>query len=98
MVTLMLGLWLGLSVIAVSPDLHHLLHKDSQRATHHCLIAQLGKGSLLFGFASDDALAPALVSEVLPPFATVYFLATSDHRLSPSRAPPSVSSSNTVVG
>ena len=48
---LMLGLWLVVSVFALSPNLHHLLHKDSESVTHYCLITQFAKGSLPSDFA-----------------------------------------------
>src|SRR5437899_2988525 len=97
-VALMLSLWLGTLALAASPQLHRLIHKDAQSLNHHCLITHLKQHSLLA--ASSTILAPT------PPIVDVgsacspdpQFLPTRDYRLSPSRAPPSASSSNTVVG
>ena len=97
-VSLMLGLWLGLGVLAVCPHLHQLLHKDSQSVTHQCLVTQFGKSSLFDGFAGLATVVPPPVGLRLPAFIEVEVFPASDHRLSPSRAPPSVSSSITVVG
>jgi hypothetical protein len=97
-VGLMLGLMLGLGVLALSPRLHHLLHKDSQSVTHQCLITQLGKGNLVFGFTSAELVTPPPVGFSLLRCAEFQFLPTADYRFSSSRDPPTVFSSITVVG
>jgi hypothetical protein len=95
---LMLLMWIGTVALTVSPELHHLLHQDSQGPEHNCLITQIQQHPLLAGFAVITAPTPApiAVSEVRS--AEVQFLPASDHRLSPSRAPPFFFSSSTVVG
>jgi len=97
-VGLMLLLWLGTFALAASPQLHRLLHNDSQNLNHQCLITQLKQHSLLAG--SPIVLAPAAppVDAASACSADPQFLPTSDYRISPSRAPPSTLSSNTVVG
>jgi hypothetical protein len=94
----MLLLWLGTFALTVSPQLHHLLHPDSQAPDHNCLITQIQQHPLLAGFAAiaAPAPAPAVVTLVCSP--EIQFLPAPDCRLSPSRAPPFLFSSPTVVG
>lgn len=96
--SLMLGLWLGLILLASFPELHHALHKDSREGTHSCLVTHLGKSSLaaapieISAFVASDAclyLGWICESQALPEF---------DFRVSASRAPPFLSSSTTVAG
>ena len=98
MVSVMLGLLLAISALAVSAQLHHLLHQDSQNANHHCLAAQLNKAPLAAGFAGVSIAAPTSVFLASVGFAEFRYFPSSDYRVSPSRAPPSASSSSTVVG
>jgi hypothetical protein len=95
---LMLLLWLGTFALTVSPELHHFIHRDSQGPDHNCLITQIQQHPLLAGFATITAPAPAPITVAGVCRAEVQYLPTSDHRLSPSRAPPFVFSSPTVVG
>jgi len=94
----MLLVWLGTVALTVSPELHHLLHQDAQGANHNCLITQIQQHPLLAGFAPIAAPAPAPVVVALVCSAEVQFLPARDYRVSPSRAPPSLLSSATVVG
>ncbi|HVM50751.1 MAG TPA: hypothetical protein VMU04_22175 [Candidatus Acidoferrum sp.] len=88
----MLALWLGTFSLTVFPELHHWLHEDSGSATHTCLITQLQHHPLLVGFAPVIAPAPVPTpTDGLLPF-EVRFIPTGDCRLSPSRAPPLISS------
>ena len=95
---LMLLLWLGTFALTVSPELHHLLHPDSQGPNHNCLITQIQQHSLLAGIAIIPAPAPVPATVAGVRCAEVQFLPASDRRLSPSRAPPLLFSSPTVVG
>jgi len=97
-VSLMLVLWLGTTALAASPQLHHLLHKDSRSTTHECLVTLLSKSQLLAGGAATFVLV------LTPVFFGLLLIAESSHfslieyRLSPSRAPPVQLASNTAVG
>ena len=97
-VSLMLLLWIGLFAAAASPDLHRLLHKDSQNAAHQCLISQLQRQLIFEGFESPAVPAPVLVACPFPPVLSVQICLAPDHLLSPGRAPPSLLSSVTVAG
>jgi hypothetical protein len=94
----MLLLWIGTFALTVSPKLHHLLHQDAQGPDHNCLITQIQQHPLLAGFATITAPAPASVVVTVVCRAEVQFVPASDHRLSPSRAPPFLFSSPTVAG
>lgn len=97
-VSLMIMLWLGTSILALSPSLHHWLHKDSQSVTHHCLITQLGKSPGLTGFSGIPPVAPPPVGLGCLCLDDALEIFAADYRLSPSRAPPAFPSSITVVG
>jgi hypothetical protein len=97
-VGLMLSLWLGTSALAVSPQLHLLLHQDSHNIKHECFVTQLSKGSALSSQVVVTALAPPLIELSLSRLSEAGCFSVSDYRLSPSRAPPSFIASNVVVG
>ena len=95
---LMLALWLVMVLLTVSPQLHHLLHEDSQDATHHCLVTQLGDGSFITGDAG-------ITSPVEPPAASFSAIisesdvsSATDRRLPSGRAPPATPSIQPVAG
>jgi hypothetical protein len=95
---LMLLLWVGTFALTVSPELHQLLHPDAQAPNHNCLITQIQQHPLLAGLAAITAPVPAPVEVPAVCRAEVQFHPACDYRLSPSRAPPFLFSSPTVVG
>ena len=96
--SLMLLLWLATLALVASPELHYLFHSKSQAADHNCLITQVQQHLLLAGFVVIAAPLPepAACTSVHP--VQVHFLPACDYRVSPSRAPPLLFSSSTVVG
>jgi hypothetical protein len=94
----MLLLWVGTFALVVSPELHQLLHQDAQGPNHNCLITQIQQHPLLAGFTAISASVPASAAVAAACRAEVQFLPASDHRLSPSRAPPILFSSPLVAG
>jgi hypothetical protein len=84
----MLGLLLGISALAVSAPLHHLLHQDSKSANHNCLAAQLNKAPLVAGCAGLSVVASTSVFPGSAGLIEFGYFPASDYRLSPSRAPP----------
>jgi hypothetical protein len=85
----MLSLWLGLSVLAVSPDLHQRLHQDFSSLKHDCLLTLLTKGQLLVSWAGAvSVMAPMLDFAWCYSSNSVASL-SNDYRISQSRAPPS---------
>jgi len=97
-VGVMLALWLATLVVAACPQIHQLLHHDAQSATHSCLVTQVQQHLLTAGFATAVIPTPPPTGLGLIFFAESQFLPTCDCRLSPSRAPPLILSSTTVVG
>jgi hypothetical protein len=91
-VCLMFILWLGTFALTVSPQLHRWLHEDAGSSTHACLITQLRQHTLLVGFAPAVAPPLVLIQTATAEFPEVQFLSSGDYRLSPSRAPPLISS------
>lgn len=88
-VCLMLSLWVGTFALTVSPELHRLLHQDSQGVKHECFVTQLSKGSVISSCVAITALALPLVEISLSYLCEARCFSVSDYRLSPSRAPPS---------
>jgi hypothetical protein len=84
----MLALWLAMCALAVLPELHRLVHADSQTPDHQCLLTQVQQ-HLLLG-------ATGLLTVPAPPLGTMVQGATLDldsrfevdYRVSASRAPP----------
>src|SRR6266852_340645 len=95
--TLMAGLLFGTLALSAAPQLHRLLHQDANTLNHHCLVTQLNEHAVLVGCAAILAPAPPPISHSLICSAYFQYLPTSDHRLTPSRGPPSASSI-TIVG
>jgi hypothetical protein len=95
---LMLALWLVTSVVAASPQLHQLLHKDAQSPQHYCLFNQLSQHSVAAssGFILAPKPPPSAGDRlVLNDFA---LLPSFDFVLSDGRAPPFNSSLTAAVG
>jgi len=88
----MLALWLCTFALTLSPQLHRWLHEDADSPTHACLVTQVRQHSLLAGFVPVVAPAPVLAQPAPLPLSEVQILPTGDYRLSPSRAPPLISS------
>jgi len=95
---LLFSLWLLTFTLAAWPQFHQLLHHDARSATHSCLVTQIQHHLLATGFVAVAVPAPPETSVGPICFSEFFCLPTCDYRLSPSRAPPSVSSSIPVVG
>jgi hypothetical protein len=94
----MLLLWLATFALAVSPQLHRLLHQDAHNLNHHCLITQIKQQNLIAGCAAALHTAPPPSSVDAVARFDSQFVACFDFRISLSRGPPSHSSSKAVVG
>lgn len=86
------------SLLAGNPFHHQSFHAGNTANSHLCVICLLASGQVN---AAD--VAPILTDFVsgfvgLTPTVPVIVLVSTDYRFSPSRAPPSVFSSTTVVG
>ena len=85
----MLSLWLGICALGVSPELHHLLHKDAQKAGHTCVVTHLQQHSCLATFAATGLPEPPTSWGMLETSGEVQFLPSTDYLVSQGRAPPS---------
>jgi hypothetical protein len=95
---LMLALWFALEILAVSPQLHQWLHKDSDTPNHQCFLVQLNKGSLLEASLSSPMQPPLWNGIQHCSLKQACFFPSFAYRVSPSRAPPFISSCTAVVG
>lgn len=95
---LMLALWLAAVLVGVVPELHRLLHQDSQNANHECLVTQITKSKVLSGASMPPAVLAHPASPPLPFVSEFVFVPPADCRLAASRAPPCLPLSTTVVG
>ena len=89
-VSLLLGLWLATVMVGAWPQLHRLLHQNSEDAQHQCLITQLNKSLVLAAPPAGFPLGLDQNGVELPRAPRPAALAAADYRLSPSRAPPSL--------
>src|SRR6266850_3819337 len=80
---LMLLLWLVTFAAAGAPDLHRFLHKDSQSATHQCVVTQVQQHLFIAGFQSVGVPTLVLVEIGFTPLAEVQVCSVRDFRLSP---------------
>jgi hypothetical protein len=87
----MLALWLSTFALTLSPELHRWFHEDADSSAHACLVTQIRHDSLLTGYVPLVAPCPVLAQPAPLPLPEVQILPTGDYRLSPSRAPPLVS-------
>jgi hypothetical protein len=85
---LCLGLFFVLQIFSASGTLHQSLHNDAAAPGHHCVLTL---------FAQGHFSAPNVGSGLVAVFAAFLFslpllraavVASSDYKLSPSRAPP----------
>jgi len=94
----MLVLWLATFALAVSPELHRLLHQDAHNLNHQCLITQIKQQDLSASCAVVLQVPPAIDGFGLASSLDEQFVASFDFGVSLSRGPPSISSAKAVVG
>ena len=86
------------TTFAATPALHKHLHPDSKNSDHFCLVCLLVKGHATPASVASTGMAAALILIGALIFSRILPFASDDYRHSPSRAPPFVFSSITVVG
>jgi hypothetical protein len=96
--SLMLLLWVGLLLAAGSPEIHRLVHKDSQSADHHCAVTAVQQHQTLTSLGGIAVPALTLNLAFAAPISQSQFSSAPNCRLYPSRAPPSSPSFATVAG
>jgi hypothetical protein len=95
---LMLGLWMVTAVVTACPDLHGLLHRDSQGPDHYCLFTQLNHHVLLVSFAAVLTPEPPAVIVPTHVFSAGESVVSVEYLVSDGRAPPAPVPSSPVVG
>jgi len=95
---LMFVLWTWTFLLASSSELHRLLHSDAQSQNHHCVVTQVKEHAILSGISIVEVPVFPMVVLAQVPRHEFQFLSSSYYRLSPSRAPPFISSSAVVAG
>jgi hypothetical protein len=83
--------------LSVSQALHQLLHRDASSGSHVCLACSIAQGHVSAAALAAVPAAPASSWFSVLPAAEVSPLPGFDYRLSPSRAPPALSSNLPVV-
>jgi hypothetical protein len=92
----MLLLWFATFALAVSPQLHRLLHHDAQNLNHECLITQIKQQSFAAGCVASLAPVPPLVRIDFVCCDCPQFVPALDYRSSFVRGPPSISASKVL--
>lgn len=88
---LLVGVILFLDAMAACPALHELIHKDADKADHHCAVTLLAQGKVN-SVACEIVIPPPTVSvEITKPFIISVFTPAIEN-LPQGRAPPAVSS------
>jgi hypothetical protein len=95
---LMLALWILTCAVTASPQLHALLHKESQSPDHYCLFTQLGQQSITTSSGVVLTPRPESLGNTLVRLEKFELLPSFDFVVSDGRAPPSVSLPTAVVG
>ena len=95
---LLTSLLLLTAALSASHALHRWLHGDGADNDHACLVCSFAKGQV--SAADVAAFVAVLIFFTVCSLRSLSttFLSNSDYRLSPSRAPPFLSTSPTVVG
>jgi hypothetical protein len=84
---LLAGMVLLLDVMAASPALHQLIHKDAAKTGHECAVAIFAHGKVESATVEVPAVVPAASIENTPQIESSVFR-TAIENLPPGRAPP----------
>ncbi len=87
---LMLGLWVSLTVLAISERLHQALHDEADHPEHDCPVTTIAKAQLLHTPVEVLVVSPAEDAPRLCPARLIFPNVRFDRRLDSGRAPPSV--------
>lgn len=93
----MAALWLALALCGASPQLHHVLHVESESPEHSCVIEYISQGEVLFAPEGAVAFTAAAVSFSFHESPSAIWPAR-DFRVAFSRGPPSLPANRTVAG
>ena len=85
---LLCGLVLFVSLLAVSPALHQLVHADADSPDHHCVVTLFAHGQLTPAPETQILAVILALIAVLVSLPQSFLLPSADYRFSTSRAPP----------
>jgi hypothetical protein len=88
---LLIGLVLLLNVMAATPALHELIHKDADSASHSCAATLFAHGHVESAACDVPVVLPVTLVETTPHLEFSLF-GTAIDNLPHGRAPPSVAS------
>lgn len=98
MAALLIGVWLAMNSLAACPQLHQLLHQDSQTVGHFCQITHVSKSPWLFDGGNLIRVPAPIALFDCSAVSGFAFPAISNHRLAGSRAPPTDFSPRRAIG
>jgi hypothetical protein len=87
---LLVGIILLLDAMAACPALHEMIHKDADKAEHHCAVTTLEHGKIESASCEIVVPEPALLVETAPHF-TFSLFSPAIENLPHGRAPPVLS-------
>jgi len=96
--SLLLLLWLQVTVLAGSPALHAVMHPDANGLSHRCVVTLVSQGQLVLNGWATLSAAPAVAAQLPVASFVSLLLPAVPHRLAPSRAPPPTVSSPVLAG
>ena len=88
---LLIGLVLLLNVMAATPALHELIHKDADSASHSCAATLFAHGHVESAACDVPVVLPVTLVETTPHL-EFFLFSTAIDNLPHGRAPPSVAS------
>src|SRR5436305_15313116 len=89
-VSLMLALWVSLSLVSTLPRLHHWFHQDSASPSHECAITTLSK-NIFVSTAHGLQTEPSVDALLLPASSELLVVSTRPYSEPPGRGPPALS-------
>ncbi len=82
------SLILFLSLLAVSPGLHKLIHAEAAAADHNCAVTLFAKGHVATSTVALIVVGLMLFTGGIPLLSETFVLPLANYRFSSSRAPP----------
>jgi L-fucose mutarotase/ribose pyranase (RbsD/FucU family) len=86
--SLLTALFLFLSFVGSSPQLHKLIHADANAPDHSCAITLFAHGQVAAADVTTAIVTLLTLVVVTALLAETFLLPQADYRYSPSRAPP----------
>ncbi len=85
---LFLVVFLGISLVSASHQLHHAVHHDASVPNHECVFVQISQGQLLMDAILVFVPVPLAIESLTVSAPTSLSVLSRDYILVPGRAPP----------